>query len=62
MRAECVEHNLAKGTSAIHLINNSTDDFLSPLHNFIASGIVTLHHDTRQHSQREIYNRHLQHD
>ena len=59
--AEWVEHYLAEGATAIHLINNnSTDDFLSPLQDFIASGVVTLHHDSRQHSQREIHNEHLQ--
>ena len=59
--AEWVEHYLAEGATAIHLINNnSTDDFLSPLQDFIASGVVTLHHDTRQHCQRQIYNEHLQ--
>jgi hypothetical protein len=59
--AEWVEHYLTEGATAIHLINNnSTDDFLSPLQDFIASGIVTLHHDTRQHCQRQIYNEHLQ--
>ena len=60
--AEWVEHYLAEGATAIHLINNnSTDDFLSPLQDFIASGVVTLHHDSRQHCQRQIYNEHLQH-
>jgi hypothetical protein len=59
--AEWVEHYLAEGATAIHLINNnSTDDFLSPLQAFIASGVVTLHHDSRQHCQRQIYNEHLQ--
>ena len=60
--AEWVEHYLAEGATAIHLINNnSTDDFLSPLQDFIASGVVILHHDNRQHCQRQIYNEHLQH-
>jgi len=59
--AEWVEHYLAEGAKAIHLINNnSTDDFLSPLQNFIDSGVVTLHHDNRQHCQRQIYNKDLQ--
>ena len=60
--AEWVEHYLAEGAAAIHLINNnSTDDFLSPLQDFIGAGVVTLHHDSRQHCQRQIYNEHLQH-
>jgi len=59
--AEWVEHYLAEGATAIHLINNnSTDDFLSPLQKFIDSGVVTLHHDNRQHCQWQIYNEHLQ--
>ena len=59
--AEWVEHYLAEGATAIHLINNnSTDDFLSPLQKFIDSGVVTLHHDNCQHCQRQIYNEHLQ--
>ena len=59
--AEWVEHYLAEGATAIHLINNnSSDDFLSPLEDFVASGVVSLHHDSRQHCQRQIYNEHLQ--
>ena len=59
--AEWVEHYLTEGATKIHLINNnSTDDFPSPLQDFIASGLVTLHHDSRQHCQRQIYNEHLQ--
>jgi hypothetical protein len=59
--AEWVQHYLEEGATSIHLINNnSTDDFLSQLQDFIRSGVVTLHHDSRQHSQRLIYNEHLQ--
>ena len=59
--AEWIEHYLSEGATAIHLINNnSTDDFLNPLEDFIRTGVVNLHHDSRQHSQRQIYNEHLQ--
>ena len=59
--AEWVEHYAAEGATAIHLVNNnSTDDYLTPLAPFLASGLVTLHHDSRLHAQRTIYNEHLQ--
>ena len=58
--AEWVEHYLAEGATSIQLINNnSSDDFLTPLQPFIEQGVVELHHDQRQHAQRQIYNEHL---
>ena len=58
--AEWVQHYIAEGATSIQLINNnSNDDFLKPLETFIHQGIVELHHDTRQHAQRQIYNEHL---
>lgn len=59
--AEWVEHYAAEGATAIHLVNNnSTDNYLTPLAPFLASGLVTLHHDSRLHAQRTIYNEQLQ--
>ena len=59
--AEWVEHYAAQGASAIHLVNNnSTDGFAAVLRPFQDSGLVVLHHDSRLHAQREIYNDHLQ--
>ena len=58
--AEWVEHYAAQGATAIHLINNnSSDDYLTPLQPHLASGLVLLHHDSRLHAQRTIYNEHL---
>ena len=58
--AEWVEHYLAEGATSIQLINNnSSDDFLTPLQPFMERGVVELHHDQRQHAQRQIYNEHL---
>ena len=57
---EWVEHYLAEGATSIQLINNnSSDDFLTPLQPFMEQGVVELHHDQRQHAQRQIYNEHL---
>ena len=58
--AEWVEHYIEEGATSIQLINNnSSDDFLSPLQPFIEQGVLELHHDQRQHAQRQIYNEHL---
>ena len=59
--SEWVNHYLGEGATLIHLINNnSSDDFLTPLAPFTQSGKVKLFNDGRLHSQRVIYNEHLQ--
>ena len=58
--AEWVAHYVAEGATSIQLINNnSSDDFLTPLQPFMEQGLVELHHDQRQHAQRQICNEHL---
>jgi len=57
---EWVEHYITEGATSIQLINNnSSDDFLTPLQPFMEQGVVELHHDQRQHAQRQIYNEYL---
>jgi len=58
---EWVQHYASEGATTIHLVNNnSSDDYLTALQPFLESGLVVLHHDSRLHAQRQIYNEHLQ--
>jgi hypothetical protein len=57
---EWVRHYANQGATAIHLINNNSDDnYLAALSQHLNSGLVILHHDTRLHAQKTIYNEHL---
>ncbi|MFZ9463128.1 MAG: glycosyltransferase family 2 protein [Vulcanococcus sp.] len=59
--AEWVEHYAGEGATAIHLVNNnSDDDYRRVLTPHLRSGLVVLHDDDRLHAQRRIYNEHLQ--
>ena len=57
---EWVKHYANQGATAIHLVNNnSDDDYLAALSQHLNSGLVILHHDARLHAQKTIYNEHL---
>ena len=59
--AEWVEHYAGEGATAIHLVNNnSDDDYRRVLDPHLRSGLVVLHDDSRLHAQRRIYNEQLQ--
>lgn len=57
---EWIKHYANQGATTIHLINNNSEDaYQEVVEPYVNSGLVILHHDTRLHAQRAIYNEHL---